>query len=123
MQIATTTLMPIADLDSEGKFNDNFYLGLYYYDSMYVHSVEPYGIKYSDGREETITKVINKDNSYTLFKVSPLDFYKYIALLHGSIGLTFIDACRKVDNVVVNALERTMKIQRNDTTTTTSSLI
>lgn len=105
------TLLPFVDLNDEGKFNGNFYLGMFYYDPIMTKSIEPFGIVYESGKEETITKIFFRDGTFKLVKIAPLDFYKYIARVHGQINLSFINECKKVDNYTVKELTSNMTLR------------
>lgn len=95
-------LLPFIEL-VEGKPNGNTYLGLYYYNTDFIKSVEP--------SEEGNVRVYHLDGTFETFAVAPIDFYKLIVKLEGSVNLNCLEECKKIDKFTVEKLTQDFSIK------------
>ena len=95
-------LLPFVEM-VEGKESENQYLGVYYFDSNMIRSVEP--------SKEGNTSIRHLDGSIVTFLIKPIDFYKLIVKFEEGINLNCIKQCAKVDSYTVNRLTEGMTLR------------
>lgn len=88
-----------------GETTENIYLVIYYYNADMIRSIEP-------AKKEGQTVIRHLDGSSKTFLINPIDFYKLIVKLEGSINLNCIEECRAVDNFTVNKLTENLTMRK-----------